>query len=114
MSGSANTQKEAGVSVSAVQLSISLSTIIASIWAGIWGFNWAASHLTGGGLFIAILIGLAVGSLLTFRFVERSFDTVDGVEQLYYRAIAAAANAGQDFKSIPIPNVVLKAQMRAR
>ena len=114
MSGSPSTQKTGGVSISAGQLSISLSAIIASIWAGIWGFNWAATHLTGGGLFVAILIGLAVGSLLTFRFVERSFDTVDSVEQLYYRAIAAAAAAGQDIKSIPAPDVVLKAQLQSR
>ncbi|MGD0250533.1 MAG: hypothetical protein ABSB97_06575 [Thermoplasmata archaeon] len=90
-------------------MTISLSAIIAAIWAGIWGFNWAATHLDGGALFISIIIGLGVGAWLTYHFVERSFNTVDTLEQLYYRAVAAAAANGQDPKSIPPPpGIILK------
>lgn len=46
-------------------ISIATSTIVAAIWTGLWGFDWAASHLTSGQLYNAILIGLGVGTGLT-------------------------------------------------
>jgi hypothetical protein len=46
-------------------ITIATSTIVASIWTGLWGFDWAASHLTSGQLYNAILIGLGVGTGLT-------------------------------------------------
>lgn len=47
------------------QVSIALSSIIASVWAGLWGFDWAASHLTSGQLYNAILLGLVFGTAMT-------------------------------------------------
>ena len=107
MASSKPPNKNDDVATSGSQLTISLSAIIAAISAGIWGFNWAASHLEGGALFLAILVGLGVGTWLTYHFVERSFKTVDTVEQLYYRAVAAAVEHGHDPKSIPPPQGVI-------
>ncbi len=47
------------------QLTIGTATIIAAVWAGLWGFNWAATHLSSGQLFVAILAGLSAGTALT-------------------------------------------------
>lgn len=54
-------------------VTIATSTIIASIWAGLWGFNWAASHLQSGQLFVAIMVGLAFGTFLTVYLVHLTF-----------------------------------------
>ena len=62
-------------------LTISLSAIIASIWAGVWGFEWAATHLNGDELFVAVITGLVFGTGLTVYAVERSFNAVRRAEK---------------------------------
>lgn len=57
-------------------LTVSLSAIIASIWVGVWGFEWAATHLSGDELFIAVLAGLVFGTGMTVYAVERPFNAV--------------------------------------
>jgi hypothetical protein len=77
--------------------------IIAAIWAGIWGFNWAATHLDTGAMFLSILVGLVAGVILTYKLVDRAFDAVTTVEQLYYQAVAEASKAGKDPTLVPLP-----------
>lgn len=64
------------VSSQGKHLSIATSSIIAAIWAGLWGFNWAASHLSQGALFVSIMVGLACGTGLTVYLVNRTFDAM--------------------------------------
>lgn len=76
--GSAPTEEspdvEAQTAPHTLHVSIALSTIIASIWAGIWGFDWAATHLSAFGLWLAIVIGLFVGSVLTAYVSHEAFE----------------------------------------
>ena len=110
MSGGNPPTKPSDVSLSGNKLTISLSAIVASVWAGIWGFDWAATHLDGGALFIAILIGLGLGAWLTYYLVKKAFEETHTLEELYYLALAEAIKQGKDPSTVPPPVVILKNQ----
>lgn len=76
----------AAASSGANKLSISLSAIVASLWAGIWGFDWAATHLGSGALFVAVLIGLAIGASITFYLTRETFRLVRQFEGWQHEA----------------------------
>ena len=71
-------QKLQALSADKKDVTIALSAIISAIWAGLWGFNWAASHLGSNQLFVAIMVGLAVGTGMTVYAIERSFKAIKG------------------------------------
>ena len=110
MSGAKPPAKPANVSSSGNKLTVSLSAIVASIWAGVWGFDWAATHLSGGALFIAIIIGLGVGTWLTFYLVNRTFEETHSLQELYYLAFTEAVKQGRDPSTVPAPDVILRYQ----
>ncbi|MGA8710241.1 MAG: hypothetical protein WB786_03300 [Thermoplasmata archaeon] len=56
--------------------SIALSAVITAIWGGLWGFDWAASHMSEGLLFISIIIGLCFGTGLTYYVAKNAFDII--------------------------------------
>jgi len=81
MAGS-TTQGSDSASAHGKNVTISVSAIIASIWAGLWGFNWAASHLQSGQLFLAIIVGLGVGTGLTAYLIYKAFEVTLALIQL--------------------------------
>lgn len=87
-------------------LSIALSTIIAAIWAGLWGFNWAASHLPAGALFVAIIVGLAGGIGLTAYIIDQTFSLLRSVIQQGPTSPVSLRGAGAP--PGPIPPIQLR------
>lgn len=73
------------VSTSGNTLTISLSAVIAAMWAGIWGYNWAATHLASGMLFITVVAGLSIGAVVTYHLTSQTFRIVEKFEDYQYK-----------------------------
>lgn len=87
-SGGGAQQSDPGLAASSGsnKLTISLSAIVASLWAGIWGFDWAATHLDPGALFVAIVGSLVIGAAITYYISKRTFEVLHEFEAWQHEA----------------------------
>jgi hypothetical protein len=99
--GSSESKKTGPDVASASGLSVALSAIVAAIWVGIWGFDWAATHLSEGDLYVAILVGLGGGIALTIYAIERTFWAVRSALGTWKEVAIEAINKGRPIPSWP-------------
>jgi hypothetical protein len=95
------------LSTSGSHIALSLSAIIAAVWAGLWGFDWAASHLDSGQLFVAILTGLVLGTGLTIYVTWSAFHAMKVFEAHRYRLALMGKSQGGSSEDLPTTEEIL-------